>query len=94
MLFFININAADTSRTQCALNEKLYISGIVYHINILITKLVNNAMNTIAFYTNTCSYGVNAVVKALNCNLSTLSRKTCNATNCNQSIGYLRHLHL
>ena len=94
MLFFVNINAADARRTQCTLNKELHVSGVVYHVDILITKFVNNAMNTITFHANTCSYGVNAVVKAFNSNLSSLTRKACNATNGNQSVADFGHLHL
>ena len=51
-------------------------------------------MNTTTTYTNTSAYWVDTLIKALNCNLCTLTRHTSNLTNSYQTIIDFRYLSL
>ena len=94
MVLGIEGDACHLGRTERTLDEELHIAGVVDDINILIAKLVNNAVHTATLNADAGSNRVDAVVIALNCHLGAVARHTGHTANGYQAIGYLRHLGL
>ena len=82
------------SRAQGTLNKQLNVRSIVNHVNILVTQLAHDSMNTWTLHTNTSTYRIDTVIVRLNCNFCTFARNTRNFFNGNQSVVNFGNFHL
>ena len=69
----------------------LDVRRIVYHIDVLIAKLADNARHAASLHTDACAYWIDAIVVALHRHLSSLARHACHTADRDESVGHFRH---
>ena len=87
MLFLVERDARNLSGVEGTLNEERGIGSVVDDVDIFIVQLAHDAVDAAALHAHAGTYGVNAVVVALNGNFSALARNACDAAEADEAVG-------
>ena len=94
MVLLVDGDARHLCRTERTLDEELHVVGEGDHVDVLVAELAHDTVHTATLDTHTGSYGVDAVVVALDSHLGAVSRHAGHTTDSDQTVGNLGHLSL
>ena len=94
LLLLVEVDAVDFCGSECACDEQLRVAGPLYDVEVLAAQLADDAVYAAAAHADAGSYGIHAVVEALNGNLGALAGHACDLSNGDDAFGNLGHLGL
>ena len=89
LVLLVNVDARYLGGAERALDKELDVGCVVHHVDVLVAKLADDAVDAATLDADAGSYGVDAVVVALYGYLGALARHAGYAAYHNQSVGNL-----